>query len=753
MQDASRTEVLAQVASKIALELVFAEPGKDNGLLPVNSLLGQMEQAVASEAFPAAIGASVTAARQWIDRVFERDALFDATTLKLLGEWVNWIESAAAAVSIGNPEPALPSHWSAPHADAAASCAAPEVPAAPQEEESGLDLDVGSDAELLREFSSESHEHLQNIELGVLVLEDNPGDIDTLNSIFRAFHTFKGGSGLLNLKPINRLAHELESLLDLARTQKLVITSEIINLILEGGDVLKRFIERIETHLSDPMFATPIQIPVAGLIERVRRVVRAASGDAVAGGEPASNVVPLQALSSAPASAPAAGFTPQTGTETCGAAPGVTMAGSVPARGPSGAVEPARAAGAGGGAEAQGEVRSGTGASVVKVDTLKLDSLVDLVGELVIAQSLVMQDENLKAIDNQHLSRNLAQLRRITADLQRNAMTLRMVPIRATFQKMHRLVRDLGAKSGKQVQLTVSGEDTELDRTIVEIINDPLVHMVRNSVDHGLEKPEQRTGAGKPALGTVHLHACHEGGNIVIEIRDDGAGLNKDRILAKAIEKGVVQPGTQLSEKEIYELIFAPGFSTAEKVTDISGRGVGMDVVRQNVNRLRGKIDVQSTSGQGSRFTLTLPLTLAIIEGLVVGLGADRYIIPSLSVRESFRPTREMICTVHERGEMVQVRGRLIPLLRLHELFGVSGATTEPSQAIVIVVEAGRELRCLLVDRLIGKQEVVIKSLGELLKRHEALAGATILGDGRVGLILDVGALIKSVRRRLSMAA
>jgi two-component system chemotaxis sensor kinase CheA len=303
------------------------------------------------------------------------------------------------------------------------------------------------------------------------------------------------------------------------------------------------------------------------------------------------------------------------------------------------------------------------------------------------------------------------------------------------------------------VQLLMEGEDTELDRTIVEEISDPLVHMIRNSVDHGIERPEVRLERGKAALGTIHLRACHEGGNIVIEIRDDGGGLNKERILAKAVSQGLIAADAQLPDSEIYNLIFLPGFSTAEKVTSISGRGVGMDVVRRNIERLRGRVAIESELGHGSKFTIYLPLTLAIIDGLIVSVGGRRYILPTLSVRESFRPTAQMLSTFNERGNMVMVRGHLIPMLTLGEYFGDPSAETDPTKAIAIVVESNGGSRCLVVDQLLGKQEVVIKSLGETFKNAESLAGAAILGDGRVGLILDVDSLVRLESAPLAQAA
>jgi two-component system chemotaxis sensor kinase CheA len=392
-------------------------------------------------------------------------------------------------------------------------------------------------------------------------------------------------------------------------------------------------------------------------------------------------------------------------------------------------------------------------AGIVRVDTLKLDGLIDLVGELVIAQSMVVQSPEVRDVASVHLSRCLGQLRGITSDLQRTAMSLRMVPIRNTFQKMARLVRDLGVQQGKDIQLILEGEDTELDRNIVEELGDPLVHMIRNSADHGIESQAERLAVGKPAAGTITLRAFHRGGFIVIEIQDDGRGLNPDRIRMKAVERGLVKPDDNIDERAIFDLIFAPGFSTAEKITDLSGRGVGMDVVRRNIERMRGKIEIESAIGRGTTFTISLPLTLAIIEGLLVGVGDQRYVIPTLSVRESFRPLPSMVTKVQGRGEMVSVRGRLTPVLRLGEHLNTAAAATDLSAGILVVVESGQDSRCLFVDELIGKQEVVIKSLGDMFHQQTNFAGAAILGDGRVGLILDVNALVKLKSRNGEAAA
>jgi len=691
---------------RIAIEIAIAQPGCDHGLLPLNCLLMEMEERHAANPAPPAFAASIAAARTALDKVFDSSATFEAASLQWFYDWQEWMQTAMETWEARQATPDFPERLQPTFSSAGTEPKSSPPTAGATMEDEPLLVELDADAELLSEFITESYEHLDTIERSVLVLEETPDDADTLNAIFRGFHTFKGGSGLLKLTPIQNLAHDLESLLDALRQRKLGVTSDIITLILTGSDALKQFIIAIERQLQGKEPRTPILVPTATLRAQARAALSAGEEDLGTGRQGEMGNVPSSQCPPIPPSP-----LPQ-----------------VP------------------------ELRR-SAASYVKVDTSKLDSLVDMVGELVIAQSQVSQDPTLLSIESRLLASNLAQVGRITRELQRTAMSLRMVPIRQTFQKMTRLVRDSSARLGKQIELTMSGEDTELDRIIVEEISDPLIHMVRNSVDHGIEKPDVRLERGKPARGTVHLAACHEGGNIVIAIKDDGGGLNTERILVKAIAQEIVPPDAQLSEKEIFALIFAPGFSTAETVTDISGRGVGMDVVRRNIDKMRGKIDIASTPGQGSTFTISLPLTLAIIDGFIVGVGGERFILPTLSVRESFRPTREMISTVHERGEMVNVRGHLSPLLRLSEYFNIPAQATHPTQGIVVVIEAGGSDRCLLVDELIGKQEVVIKSLGETFQNNRALAGAAILGDGRVGLILEVNSLVRPPREPLARAA
>jgi two-component system, chemotaxis family, sensor kinase CheA len=384
-----------------------------------------------------------------------------------------------------------------------------------------------------------------------------------------------------------------------------------------------------------------------------------------------------------------------------------------------------------------------TDLTTIRVDTTKLDDLIDMVGELVITQSMIQQDLNNQLNVDKQLTRDISQFFRITSTLQQVSTRLRMIPIKQTFQRMSRLVRDLAKNAGKAISVELIGEDTEIDRNMVDEIYNPLVHMIRNSVDHGLETPEERIKAGKSEKGLIQLKAYHRGGNVVIEITDDGRGLDKNKILKKAMKNGMIQSEDGLTDAEIYKLIFLPGLSTAEKVTDVSGRGVGMDVVRQAIEKLRGKVEIESTYGAGTTFITRFPLTLAIIDGMIVRVGTESYIIPTITIRQALRPTREAYTSVVGKGEMINAMGRLMPLIRLYEIFKIEPEHREPWDGIVVVVDSESGSKCLMVDKIIGKAEVVVKSLGEGLKSIKGIAGGAILGDGRIGLIIDTEGLFE----------
>lgn len=396
----------------------------------------------------------------------------------------------------------------------------------------------------------------------------------------------------------------------------------------------------------------------------------------------------------------------------------------------------------------RGDRRSGAAKAAggsIRVDISKIDTLINMVGELVITQSMLSMlgdDFSLEKLDR--LQEGLTQLERHTREMQESVMQIRMLPISFTFSRFPRLVHDLSTKLGKKIELKMIGETTEVDKTVIEKIGDPLVHLVRNSLDHGLEGPEERLAAGKSETGTVELIAYHKGGSIVIEIRDDGRGLNGEKLLQKAIEKGLVSEEDTLSDKEIYELIFRPGFSTADQVSDVSGRGVGMDVVRRNINELGGNIEIESDPGKGSAIIIRLPLTLAILDGQSVLVGSETYIIPLISIVESILIEPGMINLVAGRGETFKLRDEFLPIVRLHEVLDVKDArATKLEEGLLVVVEGDGGHHCgLFVDDLLGQQQVVIKSLEENYQKVDGFSGATILGDGSVALILDVSSLI-----------
>ncbi len=390
----------------------------------------------------------------------------------------------------------------------------------------------------------------------------------------------------------------------------------------------------------------------------------------------------------------------------------------------------------------------------IRVETGKIDKLINLVGELVITQSM-LSDLGAR-FELRHLPlllERMAQLERNTREIQERVMGIRMLPIGTAFSRFPRLVRDLAAKSGKKIQLVLSGEETEVDKTVIESIGDPLTHLIRNSADHGLEPPAERLKSNKSEQGTIRLNACHAGGNICITVEDDGRGLNRDKILAKAVAQGLITEHDKLSDDQIWALIFKPGFSTAEKVTDVSGRGVGMDVVKRNIEGLGGTVCVRTAPGKGTVFTLKLPLTLAIIDGMSVRIGKETYIVPLLSILESIQPGADAIKTVVGKGELVNVRGTYLPMTRLYEVFATEPEHTDPNEAILLILEAEGERVAVMVDEILGQQQVVIKSMEQNFRKVEGIAGATILGDGTVGFILDVRGLLDIARRAELMAA
>lgn len=385
----------------------------------------------------------------------------------------------------------------------------------------------------------------------------------------------------------------------------------------------------------------------------------------------------------------------------------------------------------------------GAETSSIRVSVEKVDQLINLIGELVITQAMLKQSgTQFDPVLHERLHAGMGQLERNTRDLQESVMSIRMMPISFVFSRFPRVVRDLAGKLGKQVELILVGENTELDKSLIEKISDPLTHLVRNSLDHGIETPDKRLAAGKPEKGTITLTASHQGGSIIIEVADDGAGLNRDKILSKAREHGLDVSGIQ-SDHDVWQLIYAPGFSTADVVTDVSGRGVGMDVVMRNITELSGTVDIESIPSQGTRMTVRLPLTLAILDGMTVSLGGNIYVIPLNLIVETLQPSADDIKTVAGQGRMVRVRGEYLPIIALHQAFNLPSDITDPCEGILVLIEADGKKATLLVDALVGQQQVVIKSLETNFRKIAGVSGATIMGDGSVAMILDVPALIK----------
>lgn len=596
---------------------------------------------------------------------------------------------------------------------------------------------LSADPGLLGDFVLEAIEHLDASDVNLLTLETDPLEHEALNAVFRAFHTIKGIAGFLVLDEIGHLAHEAETLLDKCRNNELDLVGGVIDVTFDSVDMLKRMTESVRTCVE----SGDLLHPQEGMDELIDRIQVAIVGEEIEEFDldpPPRKVgeilidqgtVTREDVDEA--------LIRQQETDLPKPKIGEILVNEKKAS----AKDVARAL------RVQGKVQGMHVRESIKVDAERLDRLIETIGELVIAESMVRQAEGIQKLNDTHLVQQLGQLDKITRELQEMGMGLRMVQVKGVFQKMARLVRDLSKKSGKPIDFKLTGEDTELDKNVVDQIGDPLIHLVRNAVDHGIEaSTKDRLEAGKPEKGRIELRAFHKGGNIYIEIEDDGAGIDKAAVLAKAVEQGLIRKGEHLSEREIFNLILRPGFTTAKVVTDVSGRGVGMDVVKKNIDALRGQINIKSEPGKGSTFTIRLPLTLAIIDGMVVRVREDRYIIPTLSVIRSLRPKGDEAQTMLKQGEMLNLREGLVPLIRLDNLFDLTGEDEEKLdllKTLVVIVESDGKRAGFVVDELIGQQQTVIKSLGEEMMAIDGLSGGAIMPDGRVGLILDVGGLVK----------
>ena len=681
-------------------------------------------------------------------------------------------------------------------------------------------------------FFEESFEAIEGMEAALLELDVGAPDPALINTIFRVAHSIKGGSGMFGFNDVMSFTHTLETLLEELRSQRMTVTQEITNVLLQSVDVLREMLKAVQTkdqmdaqRVSDLQFdlelivaqkrraqpataplppvqpqdaATDTQTPALS-DESLWRISFSPSPHMLArGNDPLRMISDLQRLGSVEVQADDSRLArlEDHDAEACSLSWTMTVRGAVslsdledifawaegdcelaiePVPPPAAVVssgEPAPASPDGEPvpisramdmrkkaaeqpANAARPRASGQGAhagadtSSIRVSTEKIDELMNIVGEVVITQSMLMEvGASLEGAVAEKLNTGLMQLERHVRELQEGVMRVRMLPISFVFSRFPRLVRDLSQQLGKQVNLKMTGEHTELDKTVLDKIGDPLVHLVRNSVDHGIELPERRAAGGKPPAGTVHLNAFHRGGAIIVEVSDDGAGLNRDRIISKARERGLIGASEQPTDDAVYELMFLPGFSTAEKTTDVSGRGVGMDVVRRNIAELGGTIDVKSEAGRGSTFTISLPLTLAIVDGQSVSVGEEVYIVPLVNIVESLQLEPGMARRMVDETEVFPFRGEYIPIVRLHALFGAKTTVTELHRGLVMVVEGDGRRVGIFVDDLLGQQQVVIKSIEANYGRVDGVSGATILGEGTVALILDIPGLIRAASER-----
>lgn len=662
-------------------------------------------------------------------------------------------------------------------------------------------------SQFLQTFYEESFEGLDVMESSLLTLSDGDSDDpDLLNGIFRAAHSIKGGSGTFGLTAISGFTHLVETLLDEMRNGTRPPARETVDLLLqsvdcirellvhcrEGGDEAPECSQDLEGRLRQLL-----EQQDGGAVSAAPAAPASASGTQnggwqihfrphpnffLTGNEPVRILRELDGLGELEVEADTAALPAfaDIDPEQSYLAWTLKLQGDIPRatlddvfawvdgecelvieplQGPGEGAADADEGVAGelmlerrrGGDRRRGADRRAPGAgmegSSIRVNIDKVDSVINLVGELVITQSMLSTlGEDFDMSRLQRLHDGLAQLERNTRELQDQVMRMRMLPIGFVFNRFPRMVHDLSSSLGKEVELEISGESTEVDKTVVEHIGDPLVHLVRNALDHGIELPEERSSAGKEARGRLSLNAFHKGGNIVIEIRDDGRGLNAERIRAKAIERGLILDDVELAPEQIHELIFMPGFSTAQEVSDVSGRGVGMDVVRRNIQGLGGSIEIASEFGKGSAFTIRLPLTLAILDGQTVAVGEENYIIPLISIIESIQVRPGSINQVAGRGETFAWREDYLPVIRLDSLFGGQSRCGDISEGLLVVVEGEGRRVALLVDDLLGQQQVVVKSLETNFRRVEGISGATILGDGSVALIVDIAGVIRNAR-------
>jgi two-component system chemotaxis sensor kinase CheA len=591
------------------------------------------------------------------------------------------------------------------------------------------------DQELLEGFLAETTELLEKLDDDLVALEKASGDADLLNRIFRSIHTVKGASSFLGFDLLVKVTHKTEDVLNRLRKGELTVTPEFMDIILEATDLVKTLVSDIK---AGEIQEREIDGTIAKLLPLLTetQVVPPKSAEPPPAETPAPSPAPVV---EPPPAAAAPSVTPPLQQEPAIAAPLQKSGGEMVPKKP---VPPPKAL------EGKGDDLSDN--TTVRVDVKRLDDLMNQVGELVLERNrmiqinLDLQQGEAERVDfNEEFGKLTKRMSFVTSELQMQVLKMRMLPVDKVFKKFPRIVRSMARDLGKEVELQIFGEETELDRSVVDEIGDPLIHLIRNAMDHGLETPDVRLAAGKPRCGTLVLSAVHEGNQIIISIKDDGNGIDTDRVGRKAVEKGLIteEQLTAMSQRELFDLIFLPGFSTKDKASDLSGRGVGMDVVKTNIKKLNGLIEIKSEKGRGSEFILRLPLTLAIIQSLLVDVEGEVYSIPLSSVLESLRVDQRQFHLIGNR-EILKLRDMVLPLVRLEKIFGVVRQNEPNDFCYVVVVGTAEKRMGLVVSRLVGQQEVAIKSLGKYLANIPGIAGSTILGDGRVALIIDPVGLV-----------
>lgn len=644
-------------------------------------------------------------------------------------------------------------------------------------------------------FFEESQEHLEEMEQLLLDLDVSDPDSEMLNSIFRAAHSIKGGSGIFGFDALASVTHIMEGLLDKIRQGKMAITTDMVDLFLNSVDELKEILRCCRTgekinvaHVqeltkrlelvtageeSGPTkddnegygFFTEMATPVAnesyGFFDEPLKADPDQTASATEEGFGFFDDIPAAESASVSIPSPSQAIDDYFGVfqdpspASSVSAPRVAVDARIPTA-PTNPVVPApqiEKNSATSASKMKSSETSSVESSSIRVDVAKVDQLINLVGEIVITQSMMsLLGKSLDGAIAEKFQAVAGELERNTREIQEAVMSIRMLPVSFVFNRFPRVVRDLSNKLGKQIDLIIEGGETELDKGLTEKLVDPLTHLVRNSIDHGIESTDVRRERGKNPTGTVILRAAQQGGNIVISISDDGSGLNRERILEKARENNIAISDNPKDE-EVWQLIFAPGFSTAAAVTDVSGRGVGMDVVKRNVQSLGGRIDIESRAGQGATFTIHLPLTLAIVDGMCVSVGEQTFIIPLVHIVESMQPAAKDIKSLVGNDQLLHVRNEYWPILPLYKVMQLEPQYTDVSKGIAVLIETNKYRFALFVDGLVGQQQVVIKSLEQHYKRVHGVAGATIMGDGSVALIVDVESLALSVNNSMQLAA